>query len=95
MPIYEYRCRSCGREFEVIVRSGGRGPRKCQHCSGRLEKLVSRAAFQLKGGGWFAEGYTSSGGKKSDTKTETKSDSSGGRSSKSGESKVRSKRAAS
>lgn len=33
--------------------------RKCPECGGRLEKLLSRTSFQLKGGGWFEHGYGS------------------------------------
>jgi putative FmdB family regulatory protein len=40
MPIYEYRCRDCGVEFEVLVRDGD--PVTCPHCrSGSLQKLLS------------------------------------------------------
>ncbi len=65
MPIYEYRCRSCEKTFEVIQRFGDRQLRKCEECSGRLDKLLSRAAFHLKGGGWYAEGYHKGEAKKS------------------------------
>lgn len=61
MPIYEYRCRSCGQTLEVIQKMGARPLRKCRHCSGRLDKLVSRTSFALKGGGWYSEGYNKSG----------------------------------
>jgi putative FmdB family regulatory protein len=57
MPIYEYRCRHCGDVREVMQKVTDRPLRKCGKCSGRLEKLVSRTSFQLKGGGWFATGY--------------------------------------
>lgn len=57
MPIYEYRCRKCGEVTEVIQKFSDRPKRKCRSCSGRLEKLVSRTSFLLKGGGWYAEGY--------------------------------------
>jgi putative FmdB family regulatory protein len=77
MPIYEYRCKSCGKTFEVIQRIGEGPRRKCRECSGRLEKLVSRTAFLLKGGGWYAEGYGGGGGaKKPSTDTKTKESSS-------------------
>jgi putative FmdB family regulatory protein len=68
MPIYEYRCRECGHQFETIQRVGARALRKCPECSGRLEKLISRTSFQLKGGGWYAQGYSDKPPKK---KTET------------------------
>jgi putative FmdB family regulatory protein len=62
MPIYEYRCKSCGTLIEVIQKFDDKPLRKCRECSGRLEKLISRTSFQLKGGGWFAQGYGSGGG---------------------------------
>jgi len=53
MPLYEYRCRKCENVFEYI-QSLSEGPkRKCEECSGRLEKLVSRAGFIFKGTGWY------------------------------------------
>lgn len=63
MPIYEYRCSSCGHEFETIQKVGARPLRKCPECTGSLKKLVSRTAFQLKGGGWFAQDYGGKAGK--------------------------------
>jgi len=40
MPLYEYHCRECGREFEVLVR--GSEQIECPHChSAKLEKLLS------------------------------------------------------
>ena len=62
MPLYEYACNSCGSVIEVLQKMSDRPLRKCQKCSGRLEKLVSRTSFQLKGGGWYAQGYAKSGG---------------------------------
>ncbi|HZN54190.1 MAG TPA: zinc ribbon domain-containing protein [Candidatus Polarisedimenticolaceae bacterium] len=62
MPIYEYRCKSCGRTLEVIQKIGDKPLTKCTECSGSLEKLISRSAFQLKGGGWYNEGYGGKGG---------------------------------
>lgn len=57
MPIYEYRCTGCGTEFEVIQRISDRPLTRCEDCGGRLEKLLSRTAFLLKGSGWYADGY--------------------------------------
>jgi putative FmdB family regulatory protein len=57
MPIYEYRCTKCGEQIEVIQRFSDRPLRTCRSCKGKLEKLVSRSSFMLKGGGWYAEGY--------------------------------------
>ncbi len=57
MPIYEYRCRKCGKVTEVMQKIADPPLRRCPKCSGRVQKLISRTSFQLKGGGWFAEGY--------------------------------------
>jgi putative FmdB family regulatory protein len=62
MPIYEYRCSICNHQFESLQKVGARALQKCPECSGKLEKLVSRTSFQLKGGGWFDQGYGSKGG---------------------------------
>jgi len=67
MPIYEYRCKKCGERIELIQKMGEVARRKCEQCGGRLEKLVSRTAFVLKGGGWYAEGYGGGSGKKKES----------------------------
>jgi putative FmdB family regulatory protein len=64
MPIYEYRCQACGDEFEVIQKISEGPLKRCSKCGGRLEKLLSRTAFLLKGGGWYADGYGGSGSRK-------------------------------
>ncbi len=65
MPIYEYRCSICNHQFESLQKVGARALQKCPECSGKLEKLISRTSFQLKGGGWFDQGYgAKSGGAK-------------------------------
>ena len=61
MPIYEYRCTSCGHTLEVIQKFNDKPLKKCTECSGALEKLISRSAFQLRGGGWYNEGYGGQG----------------------------------
>jgi predicted nucleic acid-binding Zn ribbon protein len=32
--------------------------KKHEKCGGKVEKLISKSGFQLKGGGWYASGYT-------------------------------------
>ena len=60
MPLYEYRCKSCGEAFEVIQKFSDRPLKKCRTCSGPLEKLISRSSFQLRGGGWCVNNYSAS-----------------------------------
>jgi putative FmdB family regulatory protein len=72
MPIYEYRCTTCGEEIEAIQKVNARPLRKCKHCHGKLEKLISRASFSLKGGGWFANSYQKSGSAKPSSSGDSK-----------------------
>ncbi len=60
MPIYEYLCESCGKVNEKLQKVSDPPPSRCDECGGRkLAKLVSRSAFQLKGGGWYSDLYAS------------------------------------
>ena len=59
MPIYEYECTSCRNVFEVFQRMTEDSLTNCPDCSGQIKKLVSMSSFQLKGGGWYADGYSS------------------------------------
>lgn len=62
MPIYVYGCEACGAVEEHIQRFSDPPLTKCESCGGRLEKQITSAAFQLKGGGWYKDGYASSKG---------------------------------
>jgi putative FmdB family regulatory protein len=49
MPIYEYRCSSCGVQVEVLVRTGGEPP-TCPYCGTALrEKLLSVPFISTRG----------------------------------------------
>ena len=63
MPIYEYNCETCGEDFEVMQKFSD-GPVTRHECSpkSKVKRKLSLTAFQLKGGGWYSEGYSSSGG---------------------------------
>ena len=78
MPIYEYECSSCCNVFEVIQRMTENPLTSCPDCSGSLKKLVSQSSFQLKGGGWYADGYSNkaSNGSGAATKKEASKDTS-------------------
>ena len=42
MPIYEYKCRGCGNEFEALILPQSKGAPKCPSCqSQNLEQLLS------------------------------------------------------
>ena len=58
MPIYEYRCTSCGHEKEVLQKLSAPPLTECPACGkSTLGKLVSAAGFQLKGSGWYATDF--------------------------------------
>ena len=66
MPIYEYACRACGHQFEEWQKISDKPIRTCPVCKKRrVEKLMSMSSFQLKGGGWYADGYASAKGSSS------------------------------
>ena len=65
MPIYEYQCKSCGHELEVIQKISEEPLKFCPECGKPdLNKLVSAAGFRLKGGGWYETDFKSGGKKK-------------------------------
>ncbi len=76
MPIYEYECPACDKVFEVQQRMSEAPLSTCPDCAGTVKKLVPVSSFQLKGGGWYSDGYSgpsNGGGKngKSSKKKET------------------------
>ena len=94
MPIYEYQCNKCGNVFEVLQKFSDPPVKKHEKCGGKVEKLISKSGFQLKGGGWFASGYakeepkaSAKDGKSESSSTESKSSESKASDSKTSESK--------
>lgn len=64
MPIYEYRCESCGHELEKIQRMSDAPLTECPDCGeASLRRLVSAAGFRLKGGGWYETDFKKDGKK--------------------------------
>ena len=62
MPLYEYKCLKCGRNTEKIENVSGRHLKKCPHCGGKVESVITAPSIQFKGAGWYVTDY---GGKKS------------------------------
>ncbi len=71
MPVYEYECTACQSVIEVQQKISERPLASCPECQGPVRKLMSMSSFQLKGGGWYADGYASASGKPS-SKEESK-----------------------
>jgi putative FmdB family regulatory protein len=79
MPTYEYACKSCDNQWEEVQRISEPSTKICPKCGkDTAQRQISGGSFILKGGGWYADAYSSvkpsakSGGD-SGTKTETKS----------------------
>src|SRR5437763_8583401 len=64
MPIYEFVCEACGHIVERLQKLTDPPPDACPECGGKMAKIMSRNSFQLKGGGWYKDLYSS--GSKSD-----------------------------
>lgn len=63
MPLYEYKCQSCGKTFEVIQKFADEPLKSHAECGGVVERLFSAPAFHLKGTGWYATDYGKGNGK--------------------------------
>ena len=61
MPLYEFRCESCGHEMETIVAFSDPLPTTCESCGGTLKKLLAAPAVQFKGSGFYLTDYGKSG----------------------------------
>jgi putative FmdB family regulatory protein len=74
MPLYEYKCASCGKTFEVIQKFADEPLKVHPECGGEVVRLFSAPAFHLKGTGWYATDYAkkSNGGSDSKSKDDAK-----------------------
>ena len=63
MPVYEYECNECHKVYEVQQKIADKPLTTCPECEGGLKKIMSMSSFQLKGGGWYSDGYSSASGK--------------------------------
>jgi putative FmdB family regulatory protein len=61
MPIYGYRCGTCGHEFEVLQKMSDAPLKTCPKCSGQLAKMVYAAGIVYKGSGYYSTDYTKGG----------------------------------
>ena len=67
MPIYGYRCRNCGHEFEILQKMSDAPLKTCPKCSGELAKILYPAGVIYKGSGYYSTDYKS--GKSSSSKS--------------------------
>lgn len=59
MPIYAYECGTCGSRFDRMLRLAERdAPQTCPKCEATpATRRVAGGHFELRGGGWFKDGY--------------------------------------
>ena len=86
MPIYAYRCESCGFEKDVLQKMSDAPLTQCPQCEkDTFRKQVTAAGFQLKGSGWYVTDFrggsgganassNGAGAAKSDAKPESKAE---------------------
>ena len=59
MPFYEYECTKCGTLTEAFQKISEQPLKKCDHCNGKIKRLISQSTFHLKGSGWYVTDYAS------------------------------------
>ncbi|PIE43676.1 MAG: transcriptional regulator [Gammaproteobacteria bacterium] len=84
MPIYEYVCKSCGHQRDVLQKMSDAPLTLCPECGEEsFSKKISAAGFRLKGSGWYETDFKTgnkknlagnddpAGGQKSETSDKT------------------------
>jgi putative FmdB family regulatory protein len=62
MPIYAYKCDSCGFAKDVLQKMSDAPLEVCPSCAqSTFKKQLTAAGFQLKGSGWYATDFKGSG----------------------------------
>jgi putative FmdB family regulatory protein len=62
LPLYEYRCTSCGHTFEKIQKYSDAPETVCPKCHGELIRPVTAPALRFEGAGWYVNDYAGKGG---------------------------------
>lgn len=63
MPIYAYRCGSCGHAKDVLQKLSDAPLTQCPSCGAdAFSKQITAAGFQLKGSGWYATDFRGGSG---------------------------------
>lgn len=76
MPIYAYKCETCGHAKDVLQKMSDPLLTDCPACgSPTFKKQLTAAGFQLKGTGWYVTDFREGAGKNNALPTEAKTDS--------------------
>jgi putative FmdB family regulatory protein len=75
MPIYAYKCESCGHRQDVLQKISDPLLTVCPSCgAAAFAKQVTAAGFQLKGSGWYVTDFRNGGGAASKPTADTPAD---------------------
>lgn len=75
MPIYAYKCGSCGHAKDVLQKISDAPLTVCPACGAEaFSKQVTAAGFQLKGSGWYVTDFRGGSGGTAAPATDAKSD---------------------
>ena len=53
MPLYEYKCKECNHQFDIIQKFSDDPLEVCPECNGPLKKLIHSPSISFKGGGFY------------------------------------------
>ena len=68
MPTYEYQCTKCKKKFEKLQKMNDIPLKKCPHCGGKAQRLISAGTgFIFKGSGFYITDYKKKPAKESKT----------------------------
>lgn len=60
MPIYAFRCDTCGHAFDRLQKLSDADPRECPECGAQtVKRQVTAPAFRLAGSGWYETDFKS------------------------------------
>src|ERR1700693_1037643 len=62
LPLYEYKCEKCGHQFQKSEGHNASTTKKCPKCGAKAQRMLSAAAIQFKGSGWYVTDYAKKSG---------------------------------
>jgi putative FmdB family regulatory protein len=81
MPTYEYRCKDCGEQLEVVQAFADDPLTECPRCGGNLKKVFNSVGIAFKGSGFYKNDSRSSSSSGSGSSGSSAASSDGGSSS--------------
>ena len=71
MPMYSYHCTKCDEVYENMSSIAQRDVKlQCPACNDLCERILDLSSFQLKGDGWYKDGYSKPAPKPKEEKKE-------------------------